>query len=54
MAVDPRRYKTKADLTEVHQKSAPFLKYKEEAAKLEYAEKRGQSYLDTNLGYVLG
>jgi hypothetical protein len=48
------RYKTKEALIEVHQKSAPFKKFKQawEEANLEYTSKSGESYLESDIGYM--
>lgn len=48
------RYKSKEALTEVHQQSAPFKKFKQawQEANLEIASKTGESYLETDLGYM--
>lgn len=48
------RYSSKEALTEIHQHSAPFKKFKEQwtAAKLEYTSKTGESYLEEDLGFM--
>ena len=53
-AVCPYRYSSKEALTEIHQNSAPFKKFKEQwtAAKLEYTSKTGESYLEEDLGFM--
>ncbi|BDA42335.1 hypothetical protein COCOBI_03-2220 [Coccomyxa sp. Obi] len=46
------RYTSKAALTDVHQNSAPFKKFKQalEAANLEFASKTGESYIECDMG----
>jgi hypothetical protein len=39
-------------LLQVHQKSAPFLAFKEHPAQQLILEKSGHSYLESNVGYV--
>ncbi|CAL5219908.1 g1837 [Coccomyxa viridis] len=48
------RYSSKEALTEIHQQSAPFKKFKEQwtAANLEYTSKTGESYLEEDLGFM--
>ena len=48
------RYPDKKTLTDVHQKSAPFLKFKAavEAANLEFTSKIGESYIESDLGFM--
>ncbi len=48
------RYKDKAALVDVHQKSAAYARFKAavSAAGIEFKEKVGQSYLETDLGYM--
>jgi quinol monooxygenase YgiN len=47
------RYVSKADLTEVHQKSAPFLAFKDHPVQKLVVAKSGQSYLETNVGFAV-
>lgn len=48
------RYSSKEALTEIHQKSLPFKKFKEQwaAANLEYTSKTGESYIEEDLGFM--
>ena len=48
------RYSSKEALTEIHQQSAPFRKFKEQgiAANLEYTSKTGESYYEEDLGFM--
>ena len=48
------RYSSKEALTEIHQKSAPFKKFKEQwaAANLEYSSRTGESYVEEDLGFI--
>ncbi|EIE20973.1 hypothetical protein COCSUDRAFT_83532 [Coccomyxa subellipsoidea C-169] len=48
------RYTSQAALTEVHQQSAPFKKFKKAwaEANLEYENKTGESYIEKDLGYM--
>lgn len=50
----PYRYSSKEALTEIHQNSAPFKRFKEQwtAANLEYTSKTGESYLEEDLGFM--
>ena len=50
----PCRYSSKEALTEIHQQSAPFKKFKEQftAANLEFASKTGESYYEEDLGFM--
>ena len=49
----PSRYTNKAALTEIHQKSEPFLEFGRRAKAItSRAEKQGMSYLETSLGYM--
>lgn len=47
------RYTCKADLTEVHQQSAPFLAFREHPAQQLVVRKSGQSYVESNVGYAM-
>lgn len=47
------RYVSKADLTEVHQKSAPFIAFKDHPAQQLVINKSGQSYIETNVGFAM-
>ena len=46
------RYTCKADLTEIHQKSAPFLAFRAHPVQQLIKSKSGQSYLETNVGFT--
>ena len=48
------RYKDKAALVDVHQKSAAYARFKAavSAAGVEFKDKVGQSYFETDLGYM--
>jgi len=46
------RYASKAALVDVHQKSPAYARFKEATAGLEFKEKAGQSYYETDLGFV--
>jgi quinol monooxygenase YgiN len=47
------RYVCKADLTDVHQKSAPFLEFKRLMGEVDLKRKtEGHSYYETNVGYM--
>ena len=48
------RYTCKEALTDLHHNSAPFKKFKKavEEAKLEFASKTRESYIETDLGYM--
>lgn len=46
------RYTCKEDLTEVHQKSAPFLAFREHPVQKLVVSKSGQSYYEANVGYA--
>lgn len=48
------RYEDKAALVDVHQKSAAYARFKAalSAAGIEFKDKVGQSYLETDLGYM--
>ena len=47
------RYVAKKDLTEIHQKSAPFLEFQTKMKDLDIIEsKEGSSYYETNVGYM--
>jgi hypothetical protein len=47
------RYTCKADLTEVHQQSAPFLAFREHPAQQLVVRKSGQSYVESNVGFAM-
>ena len=47
------RYLAKKDLTDIHQKSAPFLEFQAKMKELDLIEsKEGSSYYETNVGYM--
>lgn len=46
------RYTCKEDLTEVHQKSAPFIAFKDHEVQKLVVAKSGQSYYEQNVGFA--
>ena len=46
------RYTCKEDLTEVHQKSEPFISFKDHPVQKLVINKSGQSYFEANVGFA--
>lgn len=46
------RYTSRAGLTEIHQKAAPFLAFKNHAIHSKIVAKQGKSYYESDIGFV--
>ena len=46
------RFVTKADLTDIHQLSAPFIAFRSHPAQSVVLEKDGHSYYESNVGFM--